>query len=331
MKQNELQLLLAFTCLAFVNATDKPSLDWPVLVFKEGETAYLPCPPQGHANAFFWRKGEWFNVSENIASIVHGIADTTEKYDVLSDGTLVIMEMSVEDEGKYFCRIASEKNECHGSITLYLEVSAEALDIAIEGCTSSSSCAKVLEPSLKFQLTCTANMISESMTLKWYNGSTEIIGNLDVSETFGKKVKMTNVITFMFEDESYLTCEAEGVNIAKSTAAIQLKKKEVFIPVENEATMTLLVPTIALGIICLILTGILICLIVRYRKPDKEQGKVKDAHSVEMSVTGVEQEEDKKEGQNAEKDSLLTSKGKNDPNLTTSEKELQVSHLTYVN
>ncbi|KAJ8024526.1 hypothetical protein HOLleu_34459 [Holothuria leucospilota] len=196
------------------------------MVFDEGDTALVPCIKEANENDFFWSKGKWYDNGTNIAYIARGIPSESNKYDVDSDGTLVIRRISLADEGNYFCRILSDSTESYVGVRIYVRVSVEAIDIAIEGCNSSSSCVKVLEPSLESQLTCTANMISESMTLKWYNGTKEIVGDVHVPESVGQKVKITNVIKFILEVESHLTCQAEGVNIAKSMAAIQLKKKE---------------------------------------------------------------------------------------------------------
>lgn len=104
-------------------------------------------------------------------------------------------------------------------------MSAQSLGINIEGCNASSTCIKTLQPSLPLELTCHANMVSELMTLKWYNGTKEIPGHVGIYEGKGKNKKITNLITFIFEDDSQLTCEAKDVKIPRSVAVIQLKRE----------------------------------------------------------------------------------------------------------
>lgn len=99
---------------------------WPRLLYYPGDRANLPCLPQGEATAYFWRKGNSFDGSEQIAYKFQGLPSQTEegygeKFKILENGTLSVFSVSQEDEGKYFCRVVSESSEYHASVTLHLK------------------------------------------------------------------------------------------------------------------------------------------------------------------------------------------------------------------
>ncbi|KAJ8035494.1 hypothetical protein HOLleu_22743 [Holothuria leucospilota] len=219
--------IFVFAFIHFGQCMGTDVSNWPNLVFDEGQTASLPCLPKGDADAYFWRKGKWFNVSEYLASIVHGISDRNDKYEVLPDGTLQIANFFKEDEGRYFCRIASEVLECHGSLKVFLKVKAEALGISIEGCGTTSSCLRNFKWPTELKLSCSANLVSESMTLKWYNGTEELRGDVATlpGSNAGKSLKMINVINVFLEESCQLICEADGFNIPRNMAVIQLNRE----------------------------------------------------------------------------------------------------------
>lgn len=98
------------------------STDSPSLVLKEGLVGKIPCVVEGEADSFFWRKGELYNNSHEVASIVRGILDdTSENFTVAADGSLVIKKVSMSDEGRYYCRISSKESQCHGGLVVYVE------------------------------------------------------------------------------------------------------------------------------------------------------------------------------------------------------------------
>ena len=87
-----------------------------------GETAVVPCVQKGDETAYFWNRGDDFVNSTFVASMVLDIPNSkSDRYLVDRDGSLVIYNVTAEDEGMYHCRILSETNKCHGAVTIHVE------------------------------------------------------------------------------------------------------------------------------------------------------------------------------------------------------------------
>ncbi|KAJ8035490.1 Nuclear mitotic apparatus protein 1 [Holothuria leucospilota] len=239
--------LIFVTCVTYGIASE--FRNWPTMVFKKGETALIPCLPHGDANAYFWRKGIWFNVSENIASIVHGISDNSEKFEVLPNGSLIINHMTTNDEGTYYCRIASEVNECHGEVTVYLEVTSDQLDLSVKECNSQPICSMIVVPLSEITLTCTANFVSDSMTLKWYSGPNELSGEIITLKDSEKKLSST--IRLTFTGPTILTCEAAGIALSRSITYIQLDKTDDTTETSSPQVVIWIIPIAILSVVCI--------------------------------------------------------------------------------
>lgn len=92
------------------------------IVVKEGEKAEISCLAKGSHEAYFWWKGDSLHNSTDIASFIGGIdIDDSKHYTATANGTLIIKNVSLKDEGKYICRVASEKSDCYGEIFLYVQ------------------------------------------------------------------------------------------------------------------------------------------------------------------------------------------------------------------
>lgn len=109
-------------CIPFICQV-RPSLaNWPTYIVEESGTAVVPCIPGGEGAAYFWTKGDTFEDSEDIASRVLDIpSSASERYLAATNGSLFIFEAKREDEGAYYCRIVSEKTNCHGAVTIFVQ------------------------------------------------------------------------------------------------------------------------------------------------------------------------------------------------------------------
>lgn len=60
--------------------------------------------------------------STEIASFVGGIpSGPPGSYKATENGTLIIKKVSLDDEGKYICRVLSELSDCNGEILVYVQ------------------------------------------------------------------------------------------------------------------------------------------------------------------------------------------------------------------
>ncbi|PIK56230.1 hypothetical protein BSL78_06868 [Apostichopus japonicus] len=186
-------------------------LDWPRLVVNEGQTAKVPCPTQGSSVSYFWKSGLFYNSSDTVASLVHGILQkSSESFDITDDGTLLIHNVSTRQEGRYFCRTTSTSNECHGAVTVYVKVPYTRTRIHIEECSPQSSCTLFLALHATMALTCKAENMPSGTKLIWLNGSHQL--DSQKSETVncgaveGKDSDICNTIEFVFHNPVGLIC-----------------------------------------------------------------------------------------------------------------------------
>lgn len=102
----------------------------------------------------------------------------------------------------------------------------------IEQCNPQSSCTLYQEPFTRTFLTCTALLVSPEMSLKWYNGTTEMTDNVKVTsgKTTLNKTFISSKVTIKHDIASFLTCQAAGVRLDKTFAHVQLETKPGTIP-----------------------------------------------------------------------------------------------------
>lgn len=260
-------------------AEDKQQEYWPKLYFRKGETAYLPCIPQGDANAYFWKKGDTFGSSEDVASILHGIPDDSSngkkgKYVIFENGTLAISSVTSEDEGRYFCRIVSESNECYASLTVDLIVELEASFLTIEECSPRPSCTLFASLHSKLNLTCTAYSVPPLTTLRWFNGTKEISSGVPVTKEENKDLsfKLSQVIQVTYGIPSSLSCKATDIQNHEKTVHVQLETLEVS---QCQSPVVAVAISVVLVIICIVAVAISVskALMLRKEKQDLEKGQ----------------------------------------------------------
>ncbi|PIK51670.1 hypothetical protein BSL78_11432 [Apostichopus japonicus] len=240
--------------------------DSPSLLLKEGLIGKIPCVVTGQADSYFWRKGELYNNSREVASIVRGILDdTSENFTVAADGGLVIKNVSMSDEGRYYCRISSKESQCHGGLVVYVEAIRAKFALNIASCGNESSCTTYLEPSDIATFICSAKKVSASTKLKWFiNGSEEITDYIS-EETYGNLneedfIELSSTVRIRYERPTSLTCQAVDIerrNGLGRFAHIQLQTKvlpttEEYFPVWTVVVIMILI------ILCIILMAVLI-------------------------------------------------------------------------
>ncbi|XP_071842011.1 uncharacterized protein [Apostichopus japonicus] len=186
-------------------------LDWPRLVVNEGQTAKVPCPTQGSSVSYFWKSGLFYNDSDTVASLVHGILQkSSESFDITNDGTLLIHNVSTRQEGRYFCRTTSTSNECHGAVTVYVKVPDARSRIHIEECSPQSSCTLFLALHDTMALTCKAENMPSGTKLIWLNGSHQLESQKSETVNCGalerKDTDICNTIEFVFHNPVGLIC-----------------------------------------------------------------------------------------------------------------------------
>lgn len=71
-----------------------------------------------------WRKGEYFNTSKYVISRAddnYAAREPTGYSISPRNGNLLIANVTFEDEGRYYCRIASDKNDCNVGVSVYVQ------------------------------------------------------------------------------------------------------------------------------------------------------------------------------------------------------------------
>lgn len=266
-----------FALVFYVSSIDEISpeflydADWPALYFKNGETATVPCTPRGEADAYFWRKGESYNVSEVVAYNTRGFITNSTKYRVLSDGYLIIHDFSISDQGRYFCRILSDTNECYGTVNIYLKVSKEELNISIVQCRPLPSCEIKLKRSSTYNVTCLANLLSPTMELIWSNGSEAFLHTPSViMDIDSPQSTISSTIMLTYTTASYITCKAINGNVEDNVAGLLLVDLDEESSSKRIVTIFLIILSVLLVIICLIFATS-ITLVLKKRKKLSEE------------------------------------------------------------
>ncbi|XP_071843178.1 uncharacterized protein [Apostichopus japonicus] len=199
----------------------------PAVVVNPGDSADILCTTQGDGYAYFWRKGPSFNDSIYITSIVRGLHDSmSERFSVSSEGILTISNITSEDEGIYFCRLVSDDNDCHGHVDVYVNVKQDKHSVMIQECSPSKSCVLYILPYTKTIITCTANDVSPSTELTWFNG-TEVISTASTRRNKTER-NISSTITINYEIPVFLTCEASDqrlLNLRTELASVYLESK----------------------------------------------------------------------------------------------------------
>ncbi|XP_071843114.1 tyrosine-protein phosphatase non-receptor type substrate 1-like [Apostichopus japonicus] len=186
----------------------QPALaNWPVFSIEKGGTAVVQCVPKGDETAYFWSKGEDFATSQSVASRVTGLpSPDSEKYLVNEEGSLVIYNVTLADEGIYHCRIVSENTNCRGAVSINVKVND--FSFGIEQCEPNKCCSLQVEPSKETNLTCTAKGGPSSLSLKWFNGSKEITPVYSEHSLNEESITVSETIKVPNEFGLLLTCKA---------------------------------------------------------------------------------------------------------------------------
>ncbi|KAJ8019152.1 Signal-regulatory protein beta-1 isoform 3 [Holothuria leucospilota] len=228
----------------------------------------------GKASTFFWKRGEWFNISEEIAYNINGVSNShMKKFHVFSNGSLLIRNIAITDEGSYHCRIVSDHTECHGSVTVYLKASTSNSLPYIDRCSPNKGCTIYEELSSTIFLTCKANQVTSDMSLKWFKDSTEItdIAAKGEDKNAMNETIISSTIKIKYGEPQFLTCQASSMKMETAFAHVQLQSE----PVHGTST-GIIVFTVVLGVTCAILLGFLLYTFVKQNrdkktKPDSER------------------------------------------------------------
>lgn len=91
------------------------------VILEEGQSGNIFCNVNG-IGSYYWRKGDSVDNSTEVANIISGVPSEGDgSYSVNENGTLFIRSVVLEDEGKYFCRVASEETDCSGEVMIYVQ------------------------------------------------------------------------------------------------------------------------------------------------------------------------------------------------------------------
>ncbi|KAJ8035094.1 hypothetical protein HOLleu_22207 [Holothuria leucospilota] len=240
---------------------------WPILLFKEADSGVIPCIPRGQTTTFFWTRGEWYNISDEIAYNVNGVSGPdTEKFHVFSNGSLLLKNMTLMDEGNYYCRITSDRTECHGSVTVYLKATNTNKLPYIDRCSPNKGCTIYEKPSSTSYLTCKANQVSSDMSLKWFNESKEITEEVEKRQdknTMNETI-ISSRIKINYDEPQFLTCQASSMKMETAFAHVRLQSE----PVDGTSA-GIIVFTVVLGATCAILLGFLVYTFVKQNRDKK--------------------------------------------------------------
>ncbi|XP_071836640.1 uncharacterized protein [Apostichopus japonicus] len=256
---------LLFIATAFPPATsggDIKLTSWPSIVIKEGETAEVPCLTSGEGDILMWRKGEFFNTSKYVISRAddNDAAREPTGYSISPrHGNLLIANVTFEDEGRYYCRIASDKNDCNVGVSVYVQ--DRHASIFLEECYPRRSCV-ILYTDESTSLTCKAQFVSGHTVLKWFDGSTELESRSIISTQNGSNsINISSTLTDTFEEDTYLQCFAvdERIGFIEGMSASGGLKSDGDMQVDQAVWAYILVPTlILLCISCFVIIVVLL-------------------------------------------------------------------------
>ncbi|XP_071813562.1 uncharacterized protein [Apostichopus japonicus] len=202
-------LCMLFSLLPVVEAeTLKPSV-----VAQEGYAAKIDCPTIESYDSYLWRKGDSNEDSTKVASFVDGVPRAiSENYAVTADGTLCIQNVTLKDEGNYFCRGVSLKSSFTIEIIVQVQAFLPDFELSIDQCGTESSCLRYIDFSEPIELICRGKNASPSVTLKWFSGSREIESNINVAKYYQEDVHSSTMIIStlkaVYRTPITLTCQA---------------------------------------------------------------------------------------------------------------------------
>ncbi|KAJ8046964.1 hypothetical protein HOLleu_05821 [Holothuria leucospilota] len=272
--------LIVVMVLCYVYHCTADQSSWPRLLYYPGDHANLPCLPQGEATAYFWRRGNSFDRSEQIAYKFQGLPSQTEdgygeKFKILENGTLTVFSVSQEDEGKYFCRVVSESSEYHASVTLHLKAQTQVYSLTIDKCGSQERCGIFAEVQANLNLTCTASPVPPTTRLRWLNGSEEIkLGLSEVRDVSAdQSITISKSVVLSHTWPSLLSCEASGESIPQMTTQVHTS----FVQEASGATCTAVIAVLIVFVLLYVITVTIFIIYLRvYRSRGSSNTSVED-------------------------------------------------------
>ncbi|XP_071813553.1 cell adhesion molecule 1-like [Apostichopus japonicus] len=211
----------------------------PSVLALEGDAAEIVCPTIESYDSYFWRKGDSIYDSTAVASFVDGVPRADAKnYVVTANGTFFIKNVTIRDEGKYFCRGVSVLSSSTVEIIIHLQASLQNFDLSIDLCSTESSCLRYINLSEPIELICRAKNASPSVTLKWFNGSREIESNITVVKYNQKDVPSSSMIIStlkaVYRTPVTLTCQAVDTKCRTDGGKFVNIRLEQQVPITNE-------------------------------------------------------------------------------------------------
>ena len=130
-------------CVTFVAnvAKDRFVRTLAVLTAEEGSTTELPCGYDLEVKTVYWRKGNSSADSKRITTLYNNGSiigppgfDTSWRFNVTSNYSLVINGVRLEDEGLYFCQVVDAAlDETFGNYTHFKVNSVSVIDTFVTG------------------------------------------------------------------------------------------------------------------------------------------------------------------------------------------------------
>ncbi|XP_071813559.1 uncharacterized protein [Apostichopus japonicus] len=238
----------------------------------EGDSAEIVCPTIESYGSYFWRKGDSIHDSTTVASIVDGVHRADSKnYAVTANGTFFIKNVTLKDEGKYFCRGVSVKSSSTTNIMVYVQASPPNFELSIDHCGTESSCLRYINLSEPIELICRAKNASPSMMLKWFNGSREIESSLAVVKLYQKdapsSTTIRSTIKAVYRTPITLTCQAVYTKSRADGGKFVNIRLEQPVPITNEKSASdrgwKIAAVIAIIVLCIMC---ITCIVHKCRK-----------------------------------------------------------------
>ncbi|XP_071842653.1 uncharacterized protein [Apostichopus japonicus] len=284
-------------------------------IVKEGLPAEIFCMVEG-TGYYFWRKGESLHKSTLVASFTGDNAyKDNEPYAVTVNGALFIRNVTLNDEGKYFCRVTSEENECHGEVKVFVQASLRNFVLAIDHCDIESSCLLYISPSQSISLTCTAYNAPPLMTLKWFNGSKEITEGIQQNVILpqnGNPRYITSTVAAVYGHPAFLTCQAVDPKRSNDDVRFVHAQVNMTVPAQETLPSWIIVAVTLAG--CFIVFGIILRIKARANRKWRKKYKTKKGEYVGLSA-----DKEKKDGEISELKELAKTK---DQEIANKDQEL---------
>ncbi|XP_063959924.1 uncharacterized protein LOC135155127 isoform X1 [Lytechinus pictus] len=215
-----------------------------------GDSAVLTCRFRGSPLAVYWKKGDDPRNAPNLVSWipsddVFGKCERQRPCEVMEmneNRSLVIKEISMEEQGRYICRVANYKGYLiHNFTDVRIFSPPKEPYPVIDGCLSKLGSCHVLA-NQTVTLTCSVTNYYPHIELLFLHGSKKMTSVNPVERTNVDSTKNKSISIEAGPSETSYTCVASDVPGSRerrtATVLVMLDESSTLIPPVTRATIT---------------------------------------------------------------------------------------------